>query len=938
MAETLMKGERRKIYVPGSPNSNYKYLESAYWTSSTPVKIIYSCDQYAEVEATGNGTGSVDCTAYYKKTSSASDYSRYPTTKHWSFDCKGFGPDDVGVSPHSKTIMVGEKFTITCTITGESSNITWYSDDENIASVYSSSNSYCEVKGKKAGTTWIWAKASNGKEDYCRVTVEGGIPVSEIKLNYTSKTLEINDNFQLKETIKPDNATDKSVSWSSSNKSVATVSSDGLVKAMSHGKTTITCEAKDGSGVKAICSIDVQGVDPERITLSPKSRSAYVGSKFQIVATLEPANANPTITWTSDNESIASVSSGWVEAKGVGIATITAKTINGKTDKCQVIVEKAPKPTGKVKKVVTGWYNDNTFFVMSDGSCWACGDNSAGQFGNGTKSSTNPNMEKVMSNVSMVSPGRLHSLFLKNDNTLWACGANAAGQLGDGTNIDRTVPVKIMSDVAFAYASRFHSLIIKKDGTLWTCGSNDGKLGDGTETNRNVPVKILSDVKEAYGGSGHSLIIKKDGTLWTCGYGDKGQLGNGTWKYMLLSPVKIMSDVQTAAVGYNHSLVLKKDGTLWAFGENNYGQLGDGTIKNRNTPVKIMSDVTFIGAGSDYSLIVKKDGTLWACGNNENGQFGDGLLTKWSNSPVKIMDDVSYVTAGLSHTIIVKKDGSIWACGRNYYGQFGDGTTTNHSTPVKIMDGDHQSTLKGDVNGDSMVDGMDVIKIVNMILGRSEKNDAADVNDDQMVDGMDVVHLVNIILGRASARNATKSPTNMTLKANLSIEPFAISSGDKRDMLLTLTSHNTKLTLLQLDILLPKGLSIITSQIGEQTTALSHQLLTNAISDRTRLLLFSDSNKPIDNSEVAIVHLTVSANDDYQGGTVDIVNAMGVTPGGEKVIIPTWSYSLDSDTEEISSVGAEKAETVIYNLTGQRQSIMPKKGIYIINGKKKTIK
>ena len=89
------------------------------------------------------------------------------------------------------------------------------------------------------------------------------IYVKSITLNNTSKTLLTGNSFSLSATIAPTNATNQSVSWSSSNSGVASVSSDGAVTAVSAGTATITASANDGSGVKASCTVTVEKPDPD---------------------------------------------------------------------------------------------------------------------------------------------------------------------------------------------------------------------------------------------------------------------------------------------------------------------------------------------------------------------------------------------------------------------------------------------------------------------------------------------------------------------------------------------------------------------------------------------------------------------------------------------------------------------------------------------------
>lgn len=90
----------------------------------------------------------------------------------------------------------------------------------------------------------------------------GPILVTSITLNKTSLTLQPEQSETLTATVKPDNATDKSVSWSSDMKSVAIVDNNGKVTAIAAGTATITCEANDGSGVKATCAVTVSDPEP----------------------------------------------------------------------------------------------------------------------------------------------------------------------------------------------------------------------------------------------------------------------------------------------------------------------------------------------------------------------------------------------------------------------------------------------------------------------------------------------------------------------------------------------------------------------------------------------------------------------------------------------------------------------------------------------------
>lgn len=175
------------------------------------------------------------------------------------------------------------------------------------------------------------------------------IAVTLISFNKTSLTLEIRESETLTVTILPSNATDKSVTWSSTNSSVAAVSG-GKVTAKSEGATTITATTHNGKS--AICTVIVNEPAPEvievtSISLNKTFLTLEIGESETLTATVSPSNAtDKSVTWTSSDQSVATVVNGNITAVGSGTATITATTSNGKTATCAVTVNAAvPKIT-----------------------------------------------------------------------------------------------------------------------------------------------------------------------------------------------------------------------------------------------------------------------------------------------------------------------------------------------------------------------------------------------------------------------------------------------------------------------------------------------------------------------------------------------------------------------------------------------------------------
>ena len=242
------------------------------------------------------------------------------------------------------TLKVGESVALIADVSPDDATIqtlNWSSSDAAIATVDADGN----VTAVGVGTAKITATATDGskKADFCDIEViPATIPVKSVKLNKTEATLSIGGKVTLKATVSPDDATNKSVKWKTSDKNVATVSSSGKVTAVGLGTATITATARDGSGKKATCTITV--INPvTSITLNKTKSTLSVGGKTTLKATVSPDDAtNPAVKWTSSDTDVAKVSSsGKVTAVGTGTATITATARDGSGVKatCKITVK-----------------------------------------------------------------------------------------------------------------------------------------------------------------------------------------------------------------------------------------------------------------------------------------------------------------------------------------------------------------------------------------------------------------------------------------------------------------------------------------------------------------------------------------------------------------------------------------------------------------------
>jgi uncharacterized protein YjdB len=161
-----------------------------------------------------------------------------------------------------------------------------------------------------------------------------------IALNKTSLSLRETETTQLTATVTPEDAEDRSVTWSSSDNSIATVNAEGVVTAIKEGTATITATTNDGSNLKATCTVKVSIMPVASITLNITEKTLEEGETVNLTASVLPANAsNKSLAWTSSDENVATVdANGLVTAVKEGTATITAKANDGSNVSAQCTI------------------------------------------------------------------------------------------------------------------------------------------------------------------------------------------------------------------------------------------------------------------------------------------------------------------------------------------------------------------------------------------------------------------------------------------------------------------------------------------------------------------------------------------------------------------------------------------------------------------------
>lgn len=245
--------------------------------------------------------------------------------------------DTVKISAPSNSVEVGERLRLSATVTTTDgyaySDVKWSSSDTTVAEVDQNGI----VTAKYPGSVAIKATAVDGSGKYDSYVIKVTQKITGLTL-LENVTLSVGDSVTLVPRITPEYATDKSLSWSTTNVSVASVDTNGLVTAKNVGVAKITCTSSDGS-VSATCTVKVV-IPATGITISSSNEELWKGNVVQLIAIVTPSSAtDKTVTWSSSDNKVATVTSdGLVTAVAGGQCVITAKNSAGKTDSCRITV------------------------------------------------------------------------------------------------------------------------------------------------------------------------------------------------------------------------------------------------------------------------------------------------------------------------------------------------------------------------------------------------------------------------------------------------------------------------------------------------------------------------------------------------------------------------------------------------------------------------
>ena len=314
--------------------------KSVNWTSSD--SSVANVDNNGKVTAVSEGQTTITVTTNDGGKTATCQVTVYQEIIHVT---------SVSLNKNSLILDEGGSETLTATVLPENAtdkSVTWSSSNNNVATV-DNNGKVTAVKEGQAAITVI--TNDGGFTATCQVTVNQKIiHVMGVLLNKESLALGIDGSETLTATVLPEDATDKSVTWSSSDSSVATVDNNGKVTAVSEGSAKITVTTNDG-GFTATCQVTVYQkiIHVIGVLSNKKSLTIGIGGSETLTATVLPENAaDKSVTWSSSNNNVATVdNNGKVTAVSKGSAKITVTTNDGGfTDTCQVTVRQSTHAAG----------------------------------------------------------------------------------------------------------------------------------------------------------------------------------------------------------------------------------------------------------------------------------------------------------------------------------------------------------------------------------------------------------------------------------------------------------------------------------------------------------------------------------------------------------------------------------------------------------------
>ncbi len=496
--------------------------------------------------------------------------------------------------------------------------VNWASSDEDVARVGPDGT----VSALAKGTTTITARV-DGKVARSKVTVvEAPVHAAMVTLEAAARAIRVGETttwVAVARDAKGKTLPDRSIGWSSSAPTVATVSTGGVITGLAPGTSDIKASSEGNSSTLSI-----------RVEAPPAPAPVAAGGGPPS-APNNPPGAGGTATLVPRKAVVGG--SGFSCGLTASGAVCWGTGYDGLT---------AIPGTGGLTGLQLGRTHACGLSTGGRAVCW--GDNRFGQLGDGTAATAQPGLVSVAGDLSFseLATGAAHTCGLAGGRA-WCWGRNKDGQLGDGSGTDRRRPVAVKGGRTFVAlaAGGKHTCGLTSSGQAFCWGDGfSGQLGYGPQESQSEPIDVSGNAKftRIAGGGEHTCALTSAGKAWCWGANSAGQLGDGT-RSDRTRPVAVDSKgaFEVISAGEAHTCALTAAGEAYCWGENKNGQVGDGSRAGRDRPVAVSggqawSSIT-AGDGMTCGMSRAKGPMCW--GRNEKGQLGDGG-TAAQASPVAV--------------------------------------------------------------------------------------------------------------------------------------------------------------------------------------------------------------------------------------------------------------------------------------------------------------
>lgn len=455
------------------------------------------------------------------------------------------------------------------TLTGRA--ITWASGDPAIVEVSSAGLlTFLPYSGATTRETIVTATAE-GRADTVRLVVRPNA-VRNVRLSALSVALPIGATESVTAVMQDELGEPligRSLTWTSSDPSVASVSAEGVITMLGTGTAVITASADSASRAVRVGSLAAPLV-PSTIIAGAYHHCGLTaaGAAYCWGYNLHGQLGNGTVTDATAPVAVVG---------GHAFVQLTA----GAEFTCGITT------------------TQQTY-------CW--GENAAGQLGDGSGNHQRSPVLVVGGNqFTSITSGSFHACAIDAAGTAYCWGRNNLLQLGDGTNVDRFTPAPVLGGVAFTSltARHGHTCGLTAGGVAYCWGRNQyGAIGDETRTNRSAPTLVHGTLTftSLVAGWEHTCGRTSAGEVYCISRNQYGQGGNGTW---VLNDTWVrtigLPQVRTLHNGFYGVCAISFSDELYCWGRNRMGELTDGTVLDRNVPFRLYPQETFTNVAQAYS-------------------------------------------------------------------------------------------------------------------------------------------------------------------------------------------------------------------------------------------------------------------------------------------------------------------------------------------------